>query len=80
MRSTGPLIGITMGDPTGIGPEVIAGALGDRSDLLEYSPVVIGRAAIMQRAADMRGLRLRFHGCPNSVSYTHLTLPTICSV
>lgn len=65
MRSTGPLIGITMGDPTGIGPEVIAGALGDRSDLLDFSPVVIGRAAIMQRAADMRGLRLRFHGCSN---------------
>lgn len=65
MRSTRPLIGITMGDPTGIGPEVIAGALGDRSARLEYSPVVIGRAAIMQRAADMRALRLKFQGCAN---------------
>jgi 4-hydroxythreonine-4-phosphate dehydrogenase len=65
MNSTKPLIGITMGDPTGIGPEVIAGALGDQTVSSEYSPIVIGRAAIMQRAAAMRASRLQFQGCSN---------------
>ena len=47
-----------MGDPAGIGPEIIVKAL--QADILKnIHSVVIGSAA---------------------VSYTHLTLPTICSV
>ncbi|MEZ6117387.1 MAG: 4-hydroxythreonine-4-phosphate dehydrogenase PdxA [Pirellulaceae bacterium] len=47
-----PRIGITMGDPAGIGPEVIFKALRSlRSDRLPYTPIVIGDAAVMQTYA-----------------------------
>ncbi len=44
-----PIIGITMGDPTGIGPEIIVKALsqGEMHNLCR--PVVFGDAAILQR-------------------------------
>jgi len=45
-----PAIGITMGDPAGIGPEVILKALG-RGRLERYCrPIVIGSSAVMARA------------------------------
>ncbi|MCX5896450.1 MAG: 4-hydroxythreonine-4-phosphate dehydrogenase PdxA [Proteobacteria bacterium] len=47
--STLPLIGITLGDPTGIGPEIIVKALA-RTDVYGLCrPVVIGDAAILER-------------------------------
>jgi 4-hydroxythreonine-4-phosphate dehydrogenase len=48
-----PVIGITMGDGAGIGPEVIVKAL-DRSEVYERCrPVVIGDAKILRRAASI---------------------------
>jgi len=45
-----PTIGITMGDPAGIGPEIIQKALkSDRIDGLCH-PVIIGSAAVLRRA------------------------------
>ena len=45
-----PLVGITTGDPAGIGPEVIAGALNVR-ELYEFCrPIVIGDAGVMEQA------------------------------
>jgi 4-hydroxythreonine-4-phosphate dehydrogenase len=44
-----PLIVITMGDPAGIGPEIIAKAI-DSTEILQLCrPVVIGDAAVMQK-------------------------------
>ncbi|MCA1958434.1 MAG: hypothetical protein LDL14_07895, partial [Nitrospira sp.] len=43
-----PLLGITMGDPAGIGPEVIAKAAADRSLHSLCRLVVIGSAAVME--------------------------------
>ncbi len=50
-----PVIAITMGDPCGIGPEVIAKAL-IRPEVAELcTPVVIGNADIMRRAVELTG-------------------------
>jgi len=42
-----PLIGITMGDPAGIGPEIIAMALADRSVYECCRPVVLGDPGVL---------------------------------
>ena len=50
-----PLLAITMGDPTGIGPEIIAEP--GRHDIV-HAPsrmVVLGHAVIMQRAVELVG-------------------------
>ncbi len=44
-----PLLGVTMGDPAGIGPEVIAKALADRALGRLCRPVVIGSRLVMAR-------------------------------
>ncbi|MCP9455234.1 MAG: 4-hydroxythreonine-4-phosphate dehydrogenase PdxA [Nitrospira sp.] len=51
-----PLLGITMGDPAGIGPEVIAKAAADRSLHSLCRLMVIGSATVMDQA--IRQLRL----------------------
>jgi 4-hydroxythreonine-4-phosphate dehydrogenase len=50
-----PLIAITMGDPSGCGPEVIARALLEQPNL-SIRPLVIGTAAAMQWALACTGL------------------------
>jgi 4-hydroxythreonine-4-phosphate dehydrogenase len=47
-----PLIALTMGDPCGIGPEIIAKALGPRPDI---DLVVIGDVETMRRAVALAG-------------------------
>ena len=47
-----PVIGITMGDPAGIGPEIVLRALADRDALPPCRPVVIGDAWVLRKAAD----------------------------
>ncbi|MDR4481181.1 MAG: 4-hydroxythreonine-4-phosphate dehydrogenase PdxA [Nitrospira sp.] len=44
-----PLLGLTMGDPAGIGPEVIAKALADKALTRLCCPVVIGSRHVMER-------------------------------
>lgn len=51
-----PRIAITMGDPTGVGPEVIAGVWADPKVHALCQPVVIGDLETMKRAAKLRGL------------------------
>lgn len=50
-----PLIGLTMGDGAGIGPEVIVPAVLDPATLGRCRPVVIGDAARLREAAAARG-------------------------
>lgn len=58
-----PLL-ITMGDPAGIGPEIVARALLERPDLLTQA-VVCGDAAVMRRALDLMAPRaVPAGGCP----------------
>lgn len=47
-----------MGDPAGIGPEVIAGAWADPQFHQQCRAVVVGQPAIMQRAVELLGLQV----------------------
>ena len=51
-----PIIGITMGDPAGIGPEVIVKAYREIRELSR--PIVIGDADVISAAIDLCGLSL----------------------
>ena len=48
-----PKIAITMGDPAGIGPEIIVKALSDKETYAKCKPLVTGDAAVMRWAASM---------------------------
>ena len=50
MRRMKRLLAITMGDPTGVGPEIIARAWSDRSLHAQVRMVVLGHPEIMRRA------------------------------
>ena len=54
-----PLIAITMGDPCGIGPEVIAKALASGEVHPACRPLVVGSAWAMEQAAKLVGARLQ---------------------
>ncbi|MGI6295605.1 MAG: 4-hydroxythreonine-4-phosphate dehydrogenase PdxA [Armatimonadota bacterium] len=50
-----PVIGITMGDPAGIGPEIILGALADGEVAGRCEPIVIGNAELLRRCSAALG-------------------------
>lgn len=54
-----PILGITMGDPAGVGPEITVKALGHREIYDICRPVVLGDAGVMQKAAEVTGLPLK---------------------
>jgi 4-phospho-D-threonate 3-dehydrogenase / 4-phospho-D-erythronate 3-dehydrogenase len=58
---TRPVVGITMGDAAGIGPEIIMKALAEPALYEAGRPLVIGDAKILERAEDIvhSGLRVR---------------------
>lgn len=45
-----PIIGISMGDPAGIGPEICVKALSDSTVYERCCPLIVGDAAVMQQA------------------------------
>ena len=55
-----PRIGITMGDPAGIGPEIILKALATRRPFAWCRPVIFGEPQLFQRLAKRLKLPLRF--------------------
>jgi 4-hydroxythreonine-4-phosphate dehydrogenase len=54
-----PIIAITMGDPCGVGPEIIAAALGRHNLHRTCRPLVLGDPAAMARGIAVSGLPLR---------------------
>ena len=50
-----PIIAITMGDPSGVGPEIIARALADEAVTSCCRPLVIGDLQAMERAVALTG-------------------------
>ena len=58
-----PLLGITMGDATGCGPEVIVKSLSESRFYDICRPMVIGDAKIIQRAARIVGASLQVKKC-----------------
>ena len=57
---TKPVIAIVMGDPAGIGPELIVKVLADESLRQRCRPFVIGDIAVMRANAAALGSTLRF--------------------
>ena len=57
-RQTRPLLAITMGDPAGVGPEVVVGALAQRRVREACRALIIGDARTLRMAS--RGLEERF--------------------
>ena len=57
-----PILGITMGDPASIGPELCLKAMSHEDVYHACRPIVIGDAAILRRALDIPGmLQLKLH-------------------
>jgi len=63
-----PILGLTMGDPAGIGPEVIAKALAGREVLRLCRPLVIGSLPVMERTVKSLGLPLQWVAVKNGES------------
>ncbi len=57
-RTQPPLIGLTLGDPTGVGPEVVAKAMLHDSLHARLRPVAIGSASALERIIEICGLDL----------------------
>src|SRR5258708_39077641 len=53
-------IGITMGDPSGIGPEIIVKTLAQMSPATRSVSAVVGNLAMLRRADKLLGTGLRF--------------------
>ena len=62
---TRPYVAITMGDPAGIGPEVVAKALRDESVYAKCRPFVVGSTAAMEDARALIG-----DGAPTHVAHS----------
>jgi 4-phospho-D-threonate 3-dehydrogenase / 4-phospho-D-erythronate 3-dehydrogenase len=56
-----PILGVTMGDPAGVGPEIIARAAAEPAVRATSRPVVIGAAATMGEALALIGRPLALH-------------------
>lgn len=56
-----PRIGITMGDPAGIGPEITAKAFASGDWTTRCRAVVIGDAGVLRQACRFAGVDLRVH-------------------
>src|ERR671916_464935 len=56
MPMNAPLIAVTMGDPAGIGPEIVAKAFAEEGR--DRRALVVGDPAILERAAKLLGLEL----------------------
>lgn len=56
-----PIIGIPMGDPAGVGPEIIVKALSHKSTYEKARPLVIGDGAVLAQAMKFCNLQMELH-------------------
>lgn len=59
-----PIIAVTMGDPSGIGPEIVAAALADPAVQAVCRPLVIGDRGAMERGIAVAGADLAIAAAP----------------
>ena len=74
-----PRIGITMGDPAGVGPEVVMKALAGTAAYAVCRPLVIGDAKRMASTNALLNLRLKTRSitAPDQARFTHGTVDVI---
>jgi 4-hydroxythreonine-4-phosphate dehydrogenase len=63
---TAPLVAVTMGDPAGIGPEIIASMFAGEDFREHNRAIVVGDAGILERAASLLKLPLRANSIAES--------------
>ena len=61
MMDERPIIGVTAGDPAGVGPEIVARAMADRGLHQKARLLVLGTASIMAEAVRLVGVDLALH-------------------
>jgi 4-hydroxythreonine-4-phosphate dehydrogenase len=59
MTESRPILGITMGDPAGVGPEIAVRALAHPDVYRIARPVIVGDAAVLARAAEIAGVSIK---------------------
>ena len=52
-----PIIGITMGDPSSIGPEISVKALSNKDIYEKCKPIIIGDSKVMEKATEIVGMQ-----------------------
>ena len=62
---TPPLVAVTMGDPAGVGPEIIAKTFADPDFHARNRALVVGDAGMLKRAAQLVGLPLEINEIPD---------------
>ena len=84
-----PIIGITMGDPTGIGPEIIVKVLSDKSTFRFCHPIILGDGKILERAITLLNSTLKVNemrtieeeeyknGMLNLINLSHINIDEI---
>lgn len=74
-----PVIAITMGDPSGIGPEIIVKALSHQSLYQQCAPLVVGSADMIHRAVELLNVGLAVHPVQNASQalFTHGTIDVL---
>jgi len=74
-----PILGITMGDAAGIGPEIIVKALAEKNIYEIARPVVFGDKKIMERAIEIIGADLKCQAVqdPSQAGKNHGTIDII---
>ncbi|MHC4171432.1 MAG: 4-hydroxythreonine-4-phosphate dehydrogenase PdxA [Planctomycetota bacterium] len=59
MATAKPILTITMGDPSGIGPEIASKALAEKPTYTICRPLIVGDANAMRQAVDIAGVDLK---------------------
>ncbi|MBO8140468.1 MAG: 4-hydroxythreonine-4-phosphate dehydrogenase PdxA [Thermosipho sp. (in: Bacteria)] len=60
-----PIVAVTMGDPAGIGPEIIVKSVIDKEVLDVCRPLVIGEKNVLEKAIKITGLNLKIQEIEN---------------
>jgi len=74
VRAGKPIVGISMGDPSGVGPEVIAAALTRRDVRRELLPVIFGDLPTLRRFSIFKSFQAR------ASLRGRVDAPTLCAV
>ena len=71
-----PILAVTMGDPAGIGPEIVVRALSHKDTYEKCRPIVTGDAAVMQEAVSRLGYDFKINavGRISDAKFEHGTI------
>ncbi len=77
-----PIVGLTMGDPAGIGPEITVKATNDPELYRDCRPLVIGDVEVIRRTAASLGFDLTIHSTsePSAGVYQYGTIDVLQAV